>query len=407
MNILQINKFFYLKGGSETVFFQERNFLKSKGHTVIDFSMDDKWNLPSEYSRYFVPNTSYNDIESVVNKIKKAVSFVHSSVAVRKLELLLLQETPQIAHLHNIYHQLTPSIIPILKKYGVKVILTLHDCKLVCPSYLALSNHRICTACSGGNFGRAFTVNCQKSFTRSFLLSAEALFHKWRGSYDGVDLFLAPSRFIADLVSQRVPAEKIKVLHNGVDTDQFMPNYHDKGYGLYFGRLSKEKGVVTLLESHAGMKSSFPLKIVGTGPIAEELKRNYPGVEFTGYQSGHQLADLISSAAFVVVPSECYENCSMVVLEAMAYGKPVIGSRIGGIPEQIEDGITGFLYKMGNQKELVEKMTRLAEDEGLRNRMGRAAREKLVKEYSLGEHNRKLLDTYQRIILHGKTRNGQ
>ncbi len=184
MKIILINKFFHLNGGSETVFFQEREFLQQQGHTVIDFSMEDGRNLPSPYSQFFVPNTSYDSGGGALKKIQQAVSFIHSSVAVRKLESLLIQEKPQIAHLHNIYHQLTPSIIPLLKKHKVKVVLTLHDCKLVCPGYLALHNEQICTCCTGGRFSRAFTTNCQNSRVRSFLLTAEAFFHKWKKSYD-------------------------------------------------------------------------------------------------------------------------------------------------------------------------------------------------------------------------------
>ncbi len=398
MKILLANKFFHLNGGSETVFFQERKFLQKQGHTVIDFSMEDERNLPSPFADYFVPNTSYAATGGAVEKFKQAVSFIHSSVAIRKLESLLVRKKPEIAHLHNIYHQLTPSIIPLLQRHGVKVVLTLHDCKLVCPGYLALHNERICNACAGGKFSRAFWVNCRNSRMQSLLLSAEAIFHKWRSSYDGVDLFLAPSRFLAELTKQRIPVNKIRVLHNGIDTALFTPTYHDKGYCLYFGRLSKEKGVLTLLEAHAKMKTPFPLKIVGTGPLSEELQHKYPDVEFTGYQSGQQFTDSITGAAFVVVPSEWYENCSMVVLEAMAHGKPVIGSRTGGIPEQIEDGKTGLLFEMGNANELAEKMDDLAADAELRKTMGLAARKKLEKEYSLAEHNRRLLTIYFELL---------
>lgn len=407
MKILFVNKFFHLNGGSETVFFQERAFLQKQGHTVIDFSMKDERNLPSPYAEFFVPNTSYDTDGGVVKKIQQAVSFVHSSVAVRKLEALLVQEKPEIAHLHNIYHQLTPSIIPLLKKHGIKVVLTLHDYKLVCPAYLALHNEQICNACSGEKFTKAFSRNCQNSKLRSFLLSAEALFHKWRKSYDGVDIFLAPSQFLADLTSQRISKTKIQVLHNGIDTDAYQAHYKDDGYCLYFGRLSKEKGVQTLLKAHAAMVTKYPLKIAGTGPLAEELALRYPDVEFLGYQSGKSLHDLIAHAAFVVVPSEWYENCSMVVLEAMAFGKAVIGSRIGGIPEQVEDAKTGLLFEMGNIAELTKKMTLLVNDPELREQMGRAARRKLEQEYSLEEHNKQLLNVYSSLLRKTHVTTGQ
>ncbi len=400
MKILLANKFFFRKGGAETVFFQERDFLLKEGHDVVDFSMMDERNHPSPYIDFFVPNINYNSKEGIVQKFRQAISFIHSTVAVRKIEELVLQEKPQIAHLHNIYHQLTPSIIPVLKKYGVKVVLTLHDCKLVCPSYLALNlkDNEICVKCAGKKFWKAFTVNCQASRIRGLLLAAEAMFHQWRNSYGGVDLFLVPSRFLAGLIGQRIPSQKIKVLHNGIDQSRYRPCYRDKGYVLYFGRLSKEKGIETLLRAHQNLNPTFSLKIVGTGPLEEDLRRKYPGVDFLGYQSGEKLNNLIANAAFVVVPSEWYENCSMVVLESMAFGKPVIGSRIGGIPEQIEDGKTGFLFEMGNENELKEKMAFLYDNPGMRQKMGRAARQKLGNEYSLKHHCQGLLNIYSQLL---------
>lgn len=398
MKVLLANKFFYQNGGSERVFFQEREYLIDLGHSVVDFSMEDNRNLQSPTSSFFVPNINFNEKASFAKKIKQGASFVHSPVAVRNIESLIKQEKPQIAHLHNIYHQLSPSIIPTLQKHGLKVVLTLHDTKLICPSYLALDSDGICTVCNGSRFWKPFTRNCQQSRVQGLLLSAEAMWHQWRCSYDGVDLFLAPSQFLADLISIRIPKEKIRVVQNGIDVDEYQPHYEDEGYGLYLGRLSKEKGIPTLLKAHASLNTSVPLKIVGTGPLQDELKQAYPNSEYLGYKTGQELKGLVANAAFVVVPSECLENCSMVVLEAMAFGKPVIGSRIGGIPEQIEDGKSGFLFEMGNAAELADKMLKLSEDKSLRQKFGRAAREKLEREYSLADHCSQLLGIYQGLL---------
>jgi glycosyltransferase involved in cell wall biosynthesis len=132
--------------------------------------------------------------------------------------------------------------------------------------------------------------------------------------------------------------------------------------------------------------------------LAEGLARDFPAVDFLGYKSGEELTTLIKEAAFVVVPSEWYENCSMVVLEAMALGKPVIGSNIGGIPEQIEDGRTGFLFPMGDTAALAARMSGLARNKALRISMGRAARRKLENEFSLRKHCQELLALYQCLL---------
>ncbi len=398
MKVLCANKYFFLKGGSERVFFQEREFLAGIGIEVIDFSMRNPKNIGSQYSEYFVNNINFQSTGGIGQKLKMAVLFVHSSEAVVRLKKLLERDMPDIAHLHNIYHQLTPSIIPFLKKCGVKVALTLHDYKLICPSYLALCRERICTSCSGNYFYYPMTRNCQGNRGKECLLSFEAFFHKWRKSYEAVDLFFAPSKFIADLVGRRVAKDKIRLLHNGVNINEFQPNYDDQGYILYFGRLSKEKGIETLLTAHDGISTKIPLKVVGKGPLVESLGVRFPKTEFLGYKSGGELNELIGNAAFVVVPSEWYENCSMSVLEAMALGKPVIGSRIGGIPEQVEDGETGFLFEMGNAHELAEKILRLWSDKNLQIKMGKAAREKLEKEYSLESHCNGLLDMYSQML---------
>ena len=408
MKILLANKFFYPKGGSETVFFQERDFLINNGHKVIDFSMEHPNNLPSKYSEYFVPNVDYQAgskagrLVSLTGKFSITVDFIHNKESVKKLRALIEKEKPNIAHLHNIYHQLTPSIIPALKNAGIKVILTLHDYKLICPSYSMINNNcLVCNKCEGKNFWHATTNKCQNgSLFKSLLLSAEGYWHNWAKSYDEVDMFLAPSQFMADLVGKyRVNAEKISVLHNGIDVNRYDYSGEDEGYAVYFGRLSKEKGIETLLRVCNSLSSRFPLKIIGTGPLMEELKEKYHGVVFTGYKAGAGLRNLVRKASFVVVPSEWYENCSMSVLEAMAYGKPIIGSRIGGIPEQVEDGKTGFLFEMGNVEELAAKMDLLAKSAELRKRMGKAAREKLEKEYSLDAHCKKLMEVYGRLLL--------
>ena len=398
MKILVVNKFFYLNGGSETVFFQERDFLLSKNHEIIDFSMACENNFFSSFANYFVPQIIYHSNDGILKKFQQSINFIHSSIAVRKLEELIIQEKPQIAHLHNIYHQITPSIIPVLKKHGIKIVMTLHDFKLICPSYLALRGDKICNDCDGVKFTKPFTTNCQNSLFKGLLFSLEALFHQWRGSYDLVDCFISPSNFLANLVQKRINPEKIHSLHNGIDTDSWKPYQEDDGYGLYLGRISKEKGIKTLLAAHAGLGSTFPLKIAGTGPLEKELQATYQRAEFLGYQTGQVLKGIIGRASFVIVPSEWYENCSMAVLEAMALGKPIIASRIGGLPEQISDGETGLLFEMGNTTDLANKIRTLADNPTLRAAMGQAARIKLENEYSLKDHCASLVQLYEKLL---------
>jgi glycosyltransferase involved in cell wall biosynthesis len=406
MKILLANKFFFPKGGAETVFFQERNYLLNQGHSVIDFSMIHPNNVASPYAEFFVPNVEYRDrpnvnpIKRLLNSSHIALSFIHNKKAVQNIKRLIDKEKPVIAHLHNIYHQITPAIIPALHKAGVKVILTLHDYKIICPNYLMLTKDIICQKCEGRKFWNSCLYCCEQgSYTGSLLLTMEAYWHRIFKSYEYVDMFLAPSQFMAKLVTRfRINSEKIRILHNGIDIKSFKATGVDAGYVLYFGRLSREKGIETFLNAHAQLKGKIPAKVVGTGLFLDAVKQKFGKVDFTGFKQGGELREIIDKASFVVVPSEWYENCSMVVLESMALGKPVIGSRIGGIPEQIDDGKTGYLFEMGNSADLALKMEELARNEKLRQEMGRNARIKLENNYSLDNHNEKLVSFYKELL---------
>ena len=398
MRILLANKFFYLRGGAEKVFFQERDFLIDQNIEVIDFAMSDANNKKSIYADYFVSNINYQDSIGFAARLSRSLGFIHSNEAVHKINKISLSQKPDIAHFHNIYHQLTPSILPALKKQGIKIVLTLHDGKLICPSCLMLNKVENCTDCKGKHFWRPIVNNCQNSISHGALLMLEAYFHKLMRSYDCVDQFIAPSQFIADLVSQRIPIEKIRILHNGMNPTSLV-SVEDDGYILFFGRLSSEKGIDTLLKAHQAMQNPMPLLIAGTGPLAERIATSASkNVVYVGYKESKELDAIIRRASFVVTPSECNENCSMVILEAMAQGKAVIASHIGGIPEQIENQKTGLLFETGNSTALSRKMDLLATDKEKRKRMGDRAKEKLEKEYSLTSHCHQLMEVYDTLL---------
>ena len=400
MKILYANKFFFLNGGSETVMFQEREYMLNHGVEVVDFSMRDQRNFESAYAEYFINPVSYRE-GPLATRARAARSFVHSPEAVEKITELARKTKPDLAHLHNIYHQLTPSIIPALKKLGIKVVMTLHDGKLACPAYLMLNKGKPCLDCQGKNFYLPLTRNCQNSRLQGALLTAEAYYHKWKKSYDKVDAFITPSQFLADVVEPRTGKERLKVLRNGIDMRKYTPSWEDENYILYLGRLSGEKGVQTLINAHAKMSLTKqpPLVIVGTGPLEQALRTSAPqNVTFTGYCSGETLWNYIRKASCLVIPSEWYENCSMTVIEAMTMGKPVIGSRMGGIPEQVEDGINGFLCEPWNADDFASALDKVMASPELRREMGRAGRRKAEEKYNLEVHNRELLKIYENLL---------
>jgi glycosyltransferase involved in cell wall biosynthesis len=400
MKILLVNKFFYIKGGAETVYFQERNMLKQAGVEVIDFSMQHENNFPSDYADYFVSNVDYHKGKNLLGGIKTAVNFIHNSEACKKMQTLLEKERPDIVHFHNIYHQLTPAIIKVARDFGCKTVLTAHDYKIVCPSYSMLRDGKVCDSCITGTVFNAFRYRCQEgSASKSLLLSLEATWQYIAKNYQALDVIVSPSEFLRGVIKRTLPDSRIDVIVNGIDDSLPLEDIADKGYLLFVGRLSREKGAESLLRAHQQMASKIPLKIVGHGPLYNHLIEQYPHAEFLGYvQQGEGLDHLIKHARAVIVPSECYENCSMSVLEAMSFARPVIGARIGGIPEQIRDGVDGVLFEPGNVEELASVLDDFAQNPEKAHLMGRNARERLCEKYALRKHMDTLLNLYQELL---------
>ena len=388
-----------MKGGAETVYFQERDMLLSEGIDIVEFSMKHEKNLVSKYADFFVDNVDYYQEQTIKNKINTAVNFIHNSQACEKFKALLEQEQPDLVHFHNIYHQLTPSIIKVAKQFGCKTVLTAHDTKIACPSYTMYRDGHTCEECVHGSVWNATKHRCQEgSLIKSFLLSAEAVYQKISHNYQQLDAIVSPSRFLGRFIKQKLPNNRIEVIVNGIDENISLEGTRDQGYFLYLGRLSQEKGVPTLAKAHQLMSQKAGLKIVGDGPVFNQLKETYPSAELLGFKSGDELLTLIKESKAVIVPSECYENCSMSVIEAMSYGKPVIGSKIGGIPEQIRDGIDGYLFEAGNAQALADKLDFLVHEPGNTITMGNNARERFLSKYTLTKHKHDLLNLYQELL---------
>ncbi|NIY91789.1 glycosyltransferase family 4 protein [Vibrio diazotrophicus] len=400
MKILLVNKFFFMKGGAETVFFQEREMLARCGATIIDFSMQHEKNVDSAFSDYFVSNVDYHDgKKSLLGSVKTAINFIHNSEACEKLKALITKERPEIVHFHNIYHQLTPSIIKVAKSLGCKTVLTAHDTKIACPSYTMYRDGHTCEACLQGSIWNAFKYRCQEgSLFKSALLSLEATYQSLAKNYQAVDVIVSPSEFLASIIRQKLPHNRIEVVVNGIDEHVERNGVKDGRYFLYLGRLSVEKGVATLAEAYQRSKQEMPLKVVGDGPLYNELVTHYDNIDFLGFQSGEVLHTLIKECSAVIVPSECYENCSMSVIEAMAYGKPIIGANIGGIPEQVREGVEGRLFESGNPDSLAQVMDDFAQHPELVVEFGNRARHRLENKYSLARHENTLMHLYQELL---------
>lgn len=400
-----MNKFFRVVGGSERYMFECSRMLEEKGHTVFGFSMQHPENVPSPTSDYFVRNIEYKNT-SAAYKISTLASTVGKTVysfeSKRKIESLVLARKPDLAHVHMISHQISPSILPVFRKHGIPVVQTCHEYKLVCPNYKLYieEEHKICERCIGGAYRNAVHHRCIKNSIPASALAAGAMyFHKATQIYErNIDLFICPSAFMAGKLAQGgIPESKIRHLPNFVDVNAYVPSYENEGYVLFMGRLSEEKGIMTLLKAMR-RNPSTKLVIAGEGPLHAEIEtyietHGMKQVSLAGHKDGDALKSLLGAAAFLVLPSEWYENSPMVILEAFASGKPVVASSIGGIPESINDGKTGYLYDAGDEEALADCIDRMLKDSGTCLTMGRAARAK-VEELCEG-HYEKLMALYR------------
>lgn len=406
MKVLLINKYFYPKGGAEVSFFETGRLLERRQHDVMYFSMRHPKNLPSSYSRYFTSQVDY-DQGGVLAQARAAGRLLYSFEARRRLEALLRDERPDVAHLNNIYHQLSPSILHTLKQHRVPIVMTLRDYKLVCGSYLLVANGRPCEACRGGRYYHSVVKSCVKrSRTKSLLSAAEMyLHHAILRIYDLVDVFIAPSRFLQQKMADMGFQRRIEHLPNCVDVERYLPRYDAPERSIvYFGRLSEEKGLFTLLRAMRGLPD-LQLKLIGDGPLRsaleEEIRQaDLANVHLMGSLVGDSLHEAVSRAMFTVLPSEVYENNPRMILEGFALGKPAVASRIGGIPELVREDETGLLFPAGDADALRRAIDRLAHDATARVRMGHHARILVERDLNEARHYERLMDIYH----HAQTR---
>ena len=371
MKILLVNKFHYMKGGSERYYFTLADAFKSLGHEVIFFAMKDEKNIACEQDKYFVSNASVKG--GIKSKMNMVLHIAYSKEAYKNMKSLCEKEKPDIVILNLVHKQITCSIIDAIKDVNpnIKIIWTMHDLITICPSYTMLDGQgNICEKCIHGDFKNCFKNKCIHGSTlMSYLSYYEAKQikkHKW---YNKVDLFVCPSNFYKKKLEESgYIKSKIVWMRNPLSLDtKYELNDHDDGYILYFGRLSKEKGVRTLIDSIKDI--NYRLIILGTGPIEDELheyvkNNNISNVEFKGFQQGEALTNYIRNTRCVVLPSEWYENGPYSAMEAMALGKPLIVSNLGGLPELVDDTKNGYIYKTKEElKDKIQLMINLSKEE--------------------------------------------
>lgn len=401
--LLSINNYHYRRGGSDVVYLEHASLMEEQGWASAFFSMNHPQNLDTPWSKYFIDEIEFGRDYSVIQKLVMGSKVVYSFEAQRRLESLLNDFAVDLAHLHCIYHHLSPSILSTLRGRGIPMVMTAHDLKIACPAYKMLNAEGVCERCKGGDLMNVLRHRCvRNSVAASAIVMVESSLHRLLNSYESkLDRVVVPSRFFLEkFVEWGWPRSKFAYIPNYVDATHFLPAYETGTYFLYFGRLAPEKGIATLMR--AAKEAGVVLKIAGTGPSEADLRALQADlggdIEFLGYCSGFELHSLVRQARAVVLPSEWYENAPMSVLESFALGTPVVGARIGGIPEMVIDGETGWTFESRRTEDLTALLSRLSAMPAARvTQTGRAARHHVETNFNRAGYLRATLALYAEL----------
>jgi glycosyltransferase involved in cell wall biosynthesis len=399
MKILMVNKFLFPKGGSETYCLTLGEYLSSQGHEIQYFGMEHKDRCVGNSANAYTMSIDFHEA-GTLTKLVYSLKTIYSFEARRKIRLVLDSFHPDMVHLNNINFQLTPSIIYEIRRFGIPMVLTVHDSQIACPNHRMYIEHQacICEKC----LEQATYIECVKnrcvhgSLLKSIVAAFEAFYYHKRNTYNLLDAYICPSKFIASVIERSgVKRELIHILSNPTDYAPFAetdkPLGSNNKYILYFGRLIKEKGIKTLLEV-ADSTPYINYIFAGAGPLKEDLIGR-SNVKYVGFQTGDSLKSLIANAVCTVYPAEWYENCPLSVIESQVLGTPVLASDLGGTSELIEDGVTGRLFSAKNSGELKRHITDLWFDEKLYRDMNKACLDK--KQLTMSEYSEALLNIYE------------
>ena len=402
MKILMVNKFHYLKGGSEKYYFELAELLKENGHEVAFFSMKDEKNIKTDCKEYFVEPIDLNTGSKL-----KALDVIYSKENKKKMEEALDEFKPDIVHLNNFQRQLSASIIDPIKKRNIPIVFTAHDVQAICPAIIMMDNDKnICEKCMKGKYLNCIKKKCNKGSTLKSIVGAlEGYYYRAKNIYTNkIDFIITPSEFYRDkMIEDGIPENKIKALHNFVELKDYDLEVSDEGYALYFGRLSKEKGILNLINAFTKLKEG-KLYIAGEGPEKETIEKiikenNLENrIKLLGFLNADQMKGTIRKCKFVVVPSIWYENCPYSVMETLAIGKPVIGADIGGIPELVINDRSGFTYKYDDIEDLSNKMKKLFKNEELVKEFGTNAKKQANELYGKDVYYKNIMSIYEKLV---------
>jgi glycosyltransferase involved in cell wall biosynthesis len=382
MNIVVAHNFYKQPGGEDQCVAAEVAMLKAHGHNVI------------QYCRH-------NDSTDALGRLELASWTIWSRPTFHELRQLFRTHRPQIAHFHNTFPLISPAGYYAARAEKIRVVQTLHNFRLLCANALLFRDGEVCEDCVGKSFAWPGIVHkCYRdSFAATSAVAAMLGVHWAMGTWrSAVDVYVALTEFARHkLIQGGLPADKVVIKPNFTHPDPG-PGNGSGGYGLFVGRLSAEKGIDTLIEAWRNLSGNVPLKVVGDGPMAalvQAAAATDPALQWLGRLPSEAIYPLIGAAAFLVLPSRCYETFGRVIVEAYAKGTPVVASKLGAMAELVDDGRTGLHFKPGDPIDLAEKVRRLLANPLELTRMRRAARQEFTRNFNAEANYKALMAIYE------------
>lgn len=389
MRILMCHNYYQQPGGEDQVFADERWLMRERGHEVMEY-------------------TRHNDDVEHMSSSGKVLATMWNRKTQHDLDKLLQSFQPDIVHCTNTFPLISPSVYAVARKYGARVVQSIHNYRLLCPASTLMRNGSVCEACLGKRFAwPAIQHACYRDNRQaSAVVAVYQAMHRLRGTWHtDVDRFIALTPFSRDkLIQGGLPADRISVKANFVYPD---PGFGKGGggYVMFVGRLTEEKGIATLLSAWEADLTLPTLRIVGDGPLCERVRaasQRLPHVVWCGRQTLNQIYEGLDSAEALIVPSLWYEVCPKTILEAFAKGTPVIASRLGGMQEMVADGHTGRLFHPGNAQDLIAAVHDVISISARTPQLRQNARAEYLKNYTADTNYESLLEIYQQTL--GQTR---
>ena len=400
MKILKVNKFLYPSGGSESYMLYLSEHLKKLGHEVQFFGMYDENNTVGNAAGLYTQNMDFHS--KGIARFLYPFKIIYSFEAKKKIMQVIDDFKPDLVHMNNINFQLTPSIIYGVKKKKIPLVQTVHDYQMICPNHLLYNfdKNEPCEKCVNGSHINCIKNKCiHSSKVKSIIGVIEAKFYSFLKTYKKVDLFVCPSNFLEKklLSAKEYYKGKTKTIHNFIDKEKFTGSGRkEDSYIVFVGRLSKEKGIENIRDA-AKLLPEYKFIVAGSGPD-EGILKDVKNIKLTGFLTGEKLTELMRNAKVLLLPSVCYENCPLSILEAHSMSVPVVTMNSGGMAELVKDGVTGTLVKEPTPEGIALKLKETLENEEYYNTLIENCKNEKDNILSVEDYVDILVKEYEKLI---------